>query len=117
MTDSGRDRLAVLLANPSEPVAFSAARTAPPGGLHLEVRGVGPIRLPVSQAQARQLCLVGRLARYGRADQTLLDRGVRDTWEVPKSRVRIDKRRWDETLVHVLDRFGRDLGLPPRPQA
>ena len=112
MTDSARDRLAVLLAGASEPVAFSAARTAPPGGLQLEVRGVGPIKLPVSQAQARQLCLLGRPARYGRGEQTLMDRRVRDTWEIPKSRVKIDKRCWDETLAPVLGRLGRDLGLP-----
>ena len=112
MTDSARDRLAVLLAGASEPVAFSASRTAAAGGLQLEVRGVGPIKLPVSQAQARQLCLLGRPARYGRGEQTLMDRRVRDTWEIPKSRLKIDKRCWDETLVPVLGRLGRDLGLP-----
>jgi hypothetical protein len=113
MTDSGLDRLAVLLAGAAGPVAFSAARTAPTAGLQLEVRGVGPIRLPVSQAQARQLCLLGRPARCGRGEQTLRDREVRDIWEIPKSRVKIDKRRWNQTLVPVLERLGRDLGLPP----
>jgi hypothetical protein len=112
MTRSGRERLAVLLAGATGPGAFTAARTAPTGDLHLEVRGVGPIELPVSQEQARQLCLVGRPARYGRGEQTVLDRGVRDTLEIPKSRVRIDKRRWNQTLLPVLDRVGRDLGLP-----
>ena len=109
---SDRDRLAVLLAGASEPAAFSATRTAPAGDLQLEVRGVGTVKLPVSQAQAKQLCLVARPARYGRAEETLLDRKVRDTWEVPKSRVKIDKRRWDQTFVPVLDRLGRELGLP-----
>ncbi|MGA2929497.1 MAG: 2OG-Fe(II) oxygenase, partial [Solirubrobacteraceae bacterium] len=75
-------------------------------------RGLGPIDLPVSQAQARQLCLLGRPARYGRGEQTLMDRRVRDTWEIPRSRVKIDKRHWDKTLVPVLERLGRDLGLP-----
>src|SRR6266508_3397133 len=112
MTRSGRDRLAVLVAGATEAEAFSAARTAPTAGLQLEVRGVGPIKLPVSQAQARQLCLLGRPARYGRGEQTLLDRGIRDTWEIPKSRVKIDRRRWDQTLLPVLDRLGHDLGLP-----
>lgn len=112
MTRSGRERLAVLLAGATGPGAFTAARTAPTGDLHLEVRGVGPIELPVSQEQARQLCLVGRPARYGRGEQTVLDRGVRDTLEIPKSRVRIDQRRWNQTLLPVLDRVGRDLGLP-----
>ena len=55
---------------------------------------------------------LGRPARYGRGEQTLLDRRVRDTWEIPKSRVKIDKRRFDQTLLPVLDRLGRNLGLP-----
>ena len=37
---------------------------------------------------------------------------MRDTWEVPKSRVKIDKRRWHRALGPVLDRFRRDLGVP-----
>jgi hypothetical protein len=116
MTDSPRDRVAALLEGAAEPGAFSAARTAPVGDLQLEVRGVGPIRLPVPQAQARQLCLLGRPARYGRGEQTLLDRRVRDTWEIPKSRVKIDRRRWNQTFVPVLERLGRDLGLPSGPR-
>jgi hypothetical protein len=112
MADTARDRLAELLAGASTPGAFSVGRTEPVRDLHLEVRGVGPIRFPVSQAQARELCLLGRPARYGRGEQTLLDRGVRDTWEIPKSRVKVDKRRWDQTLLPVLAHLARDLGLP-----
>jgi hypothetical protein len=112
MSHPARDRLAVLLAETTGPQAFSAALTAPTGDLHLEVRGVGPIKLPVSQAQARQLCLLGRPARYGQGERTVLDRGVRDTWDIPKSRVKIDKRRWNETLLPILEQMGRELGLP-----
>jgi hypothetical protein len=111
MNRSARERLADLLAGATGPGAFGAARTALASDLQLEVRGVGPIKLPVSPAQARQLCLLGRPARYGRGEQTLLDRSVRDTWEIPKSRVKIDKRSWDRTLVPMLDLLGRDLGL------
>jgi 2OG-Fe(II) oxygenase superfamily len=112
MSHASRDRLGVLLAEMTGPEVFSAALTAPTGDLCLQVRGVGPIKLPVSQAQARQLCLLGRPARYGQGERTVLDRGVRDTWEIPKSRVKIDKRRWNETLLPVLERLGRELGLP-----
>jgi hypothetical protein len=79
----------------------------------LEVREVGPITFPVPVRQAKQLCLVGRPARFGKGEQTLLDRGVRDTWEVPKSRIRLDKRQWDRTLRPALDGLRADLGLPP----
>jgi hypothetical protein len=48
MSDLARERLAVLLSGATGAEAFSAARTAPTGDLQLEVRGVGPIELPVS---------------------------------------------------------------------
>ena len=112
MHSSGRERLAALLVRASGDGSFSAARTAPTGDLQLEVRGVGPIELPVPPTQARALCEVARPGRYGRGEQTLTDRRMRDMWEVPKSRVKLDKRRWNDTLLPVLERLGRDLGIP-----
>ncbi len=70
--------------------------------LHLEVRGLGLLALPLPDAQARQLCRLAKPARYGRGEKTLLDRRVRDTWEIPTSLVKIDKRRWDKTLRPVI---------------
>ncbi len=69
--------------------------------------------LPVTAAQAKQLRLIARPARYGRGEDTLLDRRVRDTWEVPRSRVYIDVRRWTNTLGPMLRAIRDDLGLPP----
>ncbi|HVM02407.1 MAG TPA: 2OG-Fe(II) oxygenase [Acidimicrobiales bacterium] len=112
MTTPPLERLATLLGGVSAPGSFSAQRKAPVGDLRLEVRGVGPLTLPVPDEQARQLGAIGRPARYGRGERTLLDPRVRDTWEIPRSRVRLDKRRWDKTLVPVLDLLGRDLGIP-----
>ena len=37
---------------------------------------------------------------------------MRDTWEVPKSKISIDQSRWAETLAVHLNRIRRDLGLP-----
>ncbi|WP_432976517.1 2OG-Fe(II) oxygenase [Dactylosporangium sp. CA-233914] len=107
-----RDRFATLLGGAAAAGSFSARRTARPDDLRLEVDGVGPIDLPVSVRQAKQLCLIGRPARFGKGEQTLLDAKVRDTWEVPKSRIKIDKRQWNTTLRPVLDRLRVDLGLP-----
>lgn len=107
-----RRRLAALLAGVGEEGSPSASATAPTDGLRLEVRGLGPIRLPLSEAQAKKLCKLGRPARYGRGTETLVDPAVRDTWEIPKSRVKIDKRRWNATLMPVVDRLRAALGLP-----
>ena len=101
-----------LLAGISSPGAFAARATAAPDALRLEVRGVGRVALPVTRARARRLCGVARPARYGLEDRTLYDPGVRDTWEIARSRIKIDQRHWKQTLLPELERMRRGLGLP-----
>jgi hypothetical protein len=110
---TSQDVLAALLGEVVTPGAFSARRTAPVDDLELDVRGVGRVLLPVSAEQAKQLCRVGRPATYGLGDKTLLDARVRNTWEIPISRVKLNQRRWAKALVPALDRLRADLGLPP----
>ena len=112
MTTS-QDVLAALLGEVATPGAFSARRTAPVDDFELDVRGVGRVLLPVSAEQANQLCRVGRPATYGLGDKTLLDARVRNTWEIPISRVKLNQRRWAKALVPALDCLRADLGLPP----
>lgn len=111
MTAITREQIGALLSEVGSAGSFAAQRTRATDDLHLEVKGVGRLRFPVSAAQAKRLCRVARPARYGQGEQTLLDRQVRDTWEIPKSRVKIDKRRWNRTLLPVLEALRADLGL------
>jgi hypothetical protein len=90
---------------------FTARRTATADDLHLEVQGLGRLSVPVSRTRAEKLCRLARPARYGRGEKTLLDRRVRDTGEIPKSRVKIDRRQWNRTLQPVLEGLRADLGL------
>ncbi len=92
--------------------SFATRRTGAAGDLNLAVEDVGRIRLPVTTSTARRLCEVARPARHGFKEETRLDRRVRDTWEIPKSRISIDEVRWMRTLTPQLDRIRRDLGLP-----
>jgi hypothetical protein len=112
VTSNPVDDLSALLQSLRSGGLFATRRTAPIHDLAIEVAGVGKLGLPVTAAQAKQLRLVARPAKYGHGDQTILDRRVRDTWEVPRSRVRIDKRRWNRTLRPILDTVRDDLGLP-----
>jgi hypothetical protein len=92
--------------------SFATRRTAAAGDLNLKVQDVGSIRLPVTKSTARRLCEIARAARHGFKDETRLDRRIRDTWEIPKSRISIDEPRWMRTLTAQLGRIRRDLGLP-----
>ncbi len=92
--------------------SFATRLAVSAGDLHLEVQGVGRIRFPITPSTARRLCAVARPARHGFKDETRLDRLVRDTWEITKSRISIDHSRWMTTLSPQLDRICRGLGLP-----
>jgi 2OG-Fe(II) oxygenase superfamily len=113
MIGDPREELASLLRDLRSEGSFSTRRTAPVDDLVIEVKGVGEVRFPVTVAQAKELRLIARPARYGQGDQTIVDRRVRDTWEVSRSRVRIDQRRWNRTLHAMLDSLRDGLGLPP----
>jgi hypothetical protein len=102
-----------VLAKLGKPGTFAVRERVPPGELVLEVAGVGPIRLPVSATDAAALCRVARRARHGIKDRTVLDLAVRDTWEVPNTKVKIDQRRWRRLVSPAVDRIRAALGLPP----
>ena len=112
MTTAARDAIAEILAGTRSAGSFAAMRTAQADDLCLAVDGLGRLHLPISRAQAQRLCRLSRRARYGRGEKTLLDTSVRDTWEVPKSRIRIDRPRWSRTLLPILESLRADLGLP-----
>ncbi len=107
------DELAEALTAGAGDVAFAYVDTADAGDLSIAVEGVGLLTWPVTRTQARSLRAVANLARYGRGEETLLDREVRDTWVIPKSRVKLDGRRWRKTLGPQLKKIHAALGLPP----
>ena len=86
---AARTELARVLGEvaPAEPPGVRLL--ADPVDLVLDVEGIGRVGLPLSAAQAKELCGLGRPARFGRGERTLTDRRVRDTWEVPKDLLRV----------------------------
>ena len=112
MPASPRHQLADFLKGARTGGSFATRRTASPTDLTITVEGIGTISLPVTAALAKKLRLLARPALYGKGEDTLLDRRVRDTWEIPLSRVSIDKRKWARTLGPMLECIQDDLGLP-----
>jgi hypothetical protein len=109
MATAARERLAKTLRGDTT-TAFSVELTARPDDLSLEVEGFGAIKLPVTPGCARKLLGLGRLARFGRGEETLTDPDVRDTWEIPKHLVRAE---WNDAILRViLATVKEELGLP-----
>ena len=83
MTKTARERLAHLLGDSEPAGSFSAQLLASAHLLQLEVSGVGSVGFPVRAPLAKKLIAVARPAMFGRAEETLTDTSVRDTWELP----------------------------------
>lgn len=104
------DKILSVLKQVETQGSFCARLTLPTQNLHIEVDDV-KVNLPLSQRKAKALIKIARPAKFGWQDQTLLDRTVRDVWEIPKSKVKIDKRAWNKTLQPLLEQFQVKLGL------
>jgi hypothetical protein len=62
--------------------AFSVGGTLPSILPGLQVNGVGPIGLPLTEHQAKALIQVSELAPYGRGEETIVDPEVRRSWQL-----------------------------------
>lgn len=89
-----------------------ATRFAVEADPQLHIEAIGDVSLPVTIHTAHQLCAAAQPAPHGYKDETRLDPRVRDTWEIPASRIRCDSPQWQTVLERALERVRRDLGLP-----
>ena len=79
----------------------------------LEVAGAGALSFPVPEAQVRALIAAAERAPYGKGSQTLVDRSVRDCWQIDPELVRLAGAAWPETFAGILGSAAAGLGCPP----
>ena len=61
----------------------------------LEVAGAGLISFPVPAAQVQDLIAAAARAPYGRGPDTVLDRSVRDCWQIDADKVAVGGGAWE----------------------
>ena len=83
----------------------------------LEVDGLGAVRLPLGQTQARQLSTLCRQAPYGKGTETLVDTNVRRVWELDPEQFQLTNPKWHALLLSIIDRVREELGLGRRKLA
>ena len=79
----------------------------------LEVEGAGALSFPVLEAQVRALIAAAERAPYGKGTETLVDRSVRDCWQIEPDRVRLAGAAWPKTFADILGSAAAGLGCPP----
>jgi hypothetical protein len=101
-----------LLAQLEAPGTFATRLQAPADALDIEVAGVGQLSFPITPRTAQKLRGVARPSPFGLREQTLHDPSVRNSWEIPASRVKIAARRFQPVLAQHLRTLRAELGFP-----
>ncbi|EIW64174.1 uncharacterized protein TRAVEDRAFT_68036 [Trametes versicolor FP-101664 SS1] len=77
----------------------------------LSIDGLGTLGLPLSTREADTIKTFAKKAPFGKADKTIVDKSVRDTWEIDASKVHFrNKNPWakfmKETVRDVCEALG-----------
>ena len=100
-----------LLEDIAPPGRFAVQRSAPAEALRIDVKGVGALDLPLSPRTVSRLRAVAKPSHYGLRDRTVFDKRVRNSLEIARRRIRVDRLRWNEALIPLLDEIRASLGL------
>src|SRR5215469_4786035 len=91
--------------------AFSVGGTLPSILPGLQVNGVGPLELPLTEHQAQALIHVSELAPYGRGEETIVDPAVLGSWQTSAKIFERGNPEGNGALRAAADKIGKELGL------
>ncbi|KAJ3510104.1 hypothetical protein NLJ89_g4866 [Agrocybe chaxingu] len=86
----------------------------------LHISGLGLVGLPLSKRDAKALMSCATMAAFGHGERTVVDKEVRDTWEIEPSRVMFVNQGWEQYINGVVcHEVCKSLGVtiwntPPR---
>ncbi|KAF8338683.1 hypothetical protein F5887DRAFT_889771, partial [Amanita rubescens] len=60
----------------------------------LNIEGLGRIGLPLTEVDAKRVIACASQAPYGQGDQTIINKEVRDTWEIDPGCVKFENPNW-----------------------
>ncbi len=110
MSKTNLDKLRQALAEIDRPGSFCASGSGAAVLPGLVVDGLGPIGLPLTATQAKELTAHCRQAPYGKGEETLVDTSVRRVWRLTPDLFSLTNPAWQpflqETVVRVQEEFG-----------
>ena len=84
-----------------------------PGVLpEIVVEGFGPLRLPLAPAAATRLGKLCTQAPFGKGTRTLVDKKVRNAFELSPAQFTLTSPHWDQAIGAAVDSVAGQLGLP-----
>lgn len=104
-------RLRQALQTIDRPGSFCVSGSAPAVLPGLEVTGLGPIGLPLTAKQAKELKKQCEQAPYGKGEQTVVDTKVRRVWRLKPERFALTNPDWQPFLRQTVQQVQQELGL------
>ncbi|HWK03813.1 MAG TPA: 2OG-Fe(II) oxygenase [Puia sp.] len=110
MPDFGKQLLAILgeikgsgsfVSSGIEPFLF-------PG---LQIRNVDEIGFPVNATQIKEMIKVAHQAPFGKGSKTVLDKTVRNTWEIDADQIKFVHKGWGKFVESIVEKISPALGL------
>ena len=89
-----REELEQALYKVDRPGSFCAVGSAPTVLPGLEVHGLGPIGLPLTASQAKELIKRCEQAPHGKGEETLVDTKVRRVWRLKPDHFKLTNPEW-----------------------
>jgi hypothetical protein len=90
---------------------FCVAGCLPVNDPGIEIDGLGAIKLPLQRGMAKKLVGQCQVAAYGKGTQTLVDRKVRNTFELDPQKFRLSQE-WNSAVARAAQLAAEQLGLP-----
>lgn len=103
--------LSEAIAEAARSSRFCASGCLPVVDPGIEVKGLGPIELPLKPKMAKALIARCRPAPYGKGTRTLVDKKVRNTFELDPGQFRLSDE-WNAAIAGATQLAAEQLGLP-----
>ena len=111
MNEEIREELRQALSKIDRPGTFCARGSVPAVLPGLEVDGLGPVGLPLTATQAKELKKKAELAPYGKGEKTLVDTSVRRVWRLKPDQFSLTNPDWEGFLKATVKQVQEELGL------
>ena len=110
--DERLSRLAALIGSVDRPGDYCASGRLLAPMPRVAVGDAGTLSFPVPPAHLEALIAMADPAPYGRGEETILDRSVRDCLQIGPGDVDLGGRVWDETFAGIVEQAADGLGCP-----
>src|SRR5260370_24245169 len=112
MDDSSTvERLATAIGQATRSAKFCVVGCLPVADPGIEVDGLGTITLPLKRKTERELVASCQVAPYGKGAQTLVNKKVRNTFELDPKKFCLSGA-WNVAIADAMRPVAEQLGLP-----